>query len=71
MKPPWDIKKIDIEFGDDSWMKVQIFNDEFFEIEFLNADLSGCPVGLTAVACEEINLEVARKLRDFLNYALK
>ena len=66
--PPWDVKNIRIETGDDSdaWLVAEVFSDEEFSISF--------KPGRRAPATDEItwemNMDVARRLRDFLNYAV-
>ena len=71
----WDVKNVKIEFGmeedGDSWIHAEIFDEKEFSIAFLNAPLSGCPLGLTAVTMEGMSMDVAKKLRDFLIYATK
>ena len=66
---PWDVKTVKIELGDhgDEWLEVEIFGDKQFRITFKNADVRGSDGEQTV---EEMHMDVARRLRDFLNYAV-
>lgn len=66
----WDIKDINISLGSNcdknGFLKLEIFNDQSFGIYF-NQDHTGeCEFFL-----ESMHLNVAKKIRDFLNYAIK
>ena len=62
---PWDLKTVKIELGDhcDRWLFASVFNDSEFSISFRQSDDEEFQV-------DEMHLDVARRLRDFLNYAV-
>ena len=62
---PWDVKELRLCLdGDgDSWVKIDIFNDDSFNIKVYSG-------GEEEWWRENINLDAARRLRDFLIYAL-
>lgn len=82
---PWDVKTVKIELGGhgDEWLEVEVFDDKQFRITFKNVDIFGLNDGLTEeemrkltaeemreITVEEMHMDVARRLRDFLNYAV-
>ena len=66
---PWDVKLVKIELGDhgDEWLEVEVFSDKNFRITFKNVGMKG---GDNESTVEEMHMDVARRLRDFLNYAV-
>jgi hypothetical protein len=70
---PWDVRGIQISLGgeDDEigFLEAELFDDRF-RISFRNANLTGCPRGVDSVTLEEMDIDVAKRLRDFLNYAV-
>lgn len=66
---PWDVKTVKIELGDhgDEWLEVEVFSDKQFRITIKNVEMRGLDGELTV---EEMHMDVARRLRDFLNYAV-
>lgn len=65
----WDIKQASISLGGPSdlkgFMKVEIFNDSEFAIYFNEKTTGECDFFV-----DGIHLNAARRLRDFLNYAV-
>jgi hypothetical protein len=65
---PWDIKRLVLSLGgfDDErgFLTFEVFNDGWFAI--YEGDLTTTAPWF----CEEIPIEAARRLRDFLNYAV-
>ena len=66
---PWDVKTVKIELGnhDDEWIEMEVFSDKSFRITFKNVEFAG---GDYEKTIEEMHLDIARRLRDFLNYAI-
>lgn len=66
---PWDVKTVRIELGDhgDEWLEMEVFSDNSFRITFKNVAFVGTEGEHTV---EEMHLDIARRLRDFLNYAV-
>jgi len=66
---PWDIKQLKLSMGgiDDEkgFIRFEIFNDDTFNIYQGDRSEDG-----DEWFYEEINIEAARRLRDFLNYAV-
>ena len=75
---PWDVKTVKISLGglddENGWLEAEIFNDDTFLITFRGAHIKwGNETGgddLTDPTVEDMPLDVARRLRDFLNYAV-
>lgn len=71
---PWDIKTVKISLGGESdgngWLEVEVFNDNTLRIMFSGADMRWDTEDRSDCTVEEMPLLVARKLRDFLNYAV-
>ena len=74
---PWDKKEIKISLGGESdsngWLICEIFSDSEFLISFTGADFrfeDGQVTDKTDFTVEEMDLDVARRLRDFLIYAI-
>jgi hypothetical protein len=68
---PWDIKKLKLSLGgiDDElgFIEVEVFNDDRFSIR----DASSDNVEECKWSFDDINIEAARRLRDFLIYAVR
>lgn len=66
---PWDVKRITINLGgeDDAMLEVEIFCERQFGIRFTSIEHSGT---FENFEVEEMHMDVARRLRDFLNYAV-
>ena len=64
----WDIKKISIYPFDDSSMciTVEVFSDREFSIKMTR---DGSTLDEDSFTMEDLPLDAARRLRDFLNYA--
>ena len=66
---PWGVKQLKLSLGGEDdcngWIKIQIFHDRGLDI-YINEHHKDGPDW----CCEEIDLEAARLLRDFLNYAV-
>lgn len=64
---PWDVKTLKLSLGGESdskgWITFQVFNDTSFNI------YEGDPLN-AAWYFEEIDIAAAKRLRDFLNYAV-
>jgi hypothetical protein len=64
---PWDIKTLKLSLGgicdENGFVTFEIFDDDRFCIYAGNMD---SPKWF----CEDIDIEAARRLRDFLNYAV-
>ncbi len=67
---PWDIKTLKLSLGgqDDEkgFIVFELFNDEFFSIRDGNNNNGNG----AEWAFDDINIEAARRLRDFLIYAI-
>ena len=67
---PWDVKEVRIYLrgNDDECIKAEVVCDKAFSITLNNIDVlrSG-----NEIAIEGMHIDVARRLRDFLNYAVK
>jgi hypothetical protein len=65
---PWDVKILKLSLGGESdeygFITFEVFDDNNFSIREGDGD------GDTEWFYEEINIEAARRLRDFLNYAV-
>ena len=71
MKYPWDAKEITIMLSEENGLlEAEVFDSETFRISFRDVPMSGCPVGVTSVTVDDMSIDVARRLRDFLNYAV-
>jgi hypothetical protein len=72
--PPWDIKTINISLGgeedENGFMNIEVFNDEHFHIAFRNANVCYSETNQNDFLVENMSLSVAKRLRDFLNYAI-
>lgn len=70
MEKPWDIKtlilSVDNDEGIDDFITFQVFSDEYFFI--YEGDQSG--IVEPKWCFEELDLDAARRLRDFLVYAV-
>lgn len=66
---PWDIKRLVLSLGGyEDWkgfITFEVFNDKEFNI------FDGDGHGEGKWSYEEIEMDAARRLRDFLNYAVK
>jgi hypothetical protein len=65
----WDVKKLNLCLGgvyEDDWIKVEIFNDDSFNMYCNQTHDGNCEW-----AFEDASIEAAKKLRDFLIYALE
>ncbi len=64
---PWDVKTLKLSLGGESdskgWITFQVFNDNSFNI------YEGNPLN-AAWHFEDIDMSAAKRLRDFLNYAV-
>ena len=67
---PWDVKEVRIDLGGnyDECIKAEVFCDRAFSITLSNVDVSRSG---NEIAIEGMHIDVARRLRDFLNYAVK
>ena len=67
---PWDVKVVRIDLGgdDDECIKAEVFCDRAFSITLNNIDVL---CSKNEIAIEGMHIDVARRLRDFLNYAVK
>ena len=65
---PWDIKELTLSLGgiddENGFIRFSVFNDEYFSIHDGDSD-HDC-----AWAYHDIDMDAARRLRDFLNYAV-
>lgn len=66
---PWDVKVVKIELGghEGRWIDFEVFGDKLFRISFANVEMF---TGDGNISTGEMHMEVARRLRDFLNYAV-
>ena len=65
----WDVKEMRLCLGgdyEDDWIKVEIFNDDSF-----NMYANERPNGECEWAFENASIDAAKRLRDFLIYALE
>ena len=69
----WDVKKVEIELGDDGdeWLSVEVFGDTGFSLLFSGIETALADRdGQISTGVEGMHIDVARRLRDFLNYAV-
>ena len=66
---PWDVKTLDLSLGgpddENGFVKFRVFNDERFSIHVNENSDRECDW-----SCEDIHLDAARRLRNFLNWAI-
>ena len=71
---PWDVKTVKISLGgeadENGWLEAEGFDDETFRITFRGADMRWDTEDRSDCTVEEMPLSIARRLRDFLNYAV-
>ena len=71
---PWDVKTVNISLGgeadENGWLEAEVFDDETFRITFRGADMRWDTEDRSDCTVEEMPLSIARRLRDFLNYAV-
>ena len=71
---PWDVKTVKISLGgeadENGWLEAEVFDDETFRITFRGADMRWDTEDRSDCTVEEMPLSIARRLRDFLNYAV-
>jgi len=71
---PWDVKIVRISLGGkfdkNGFLEVEIFDDDSFRITFIDADMKSDTEDESDCTVEGMSLSVARRLRDFLNYAV-
>ena len=71
---PWDVKVVRISLGGeddaDGWLEAEVFDDKELRISFNGANIGDCQIGVTSATVEEMSIDVARRLRDFLTYAV-
>jgi hypothetical protein len=71
---PWDIKTVKISLGNEwdenGWLETEVFDDKTFRITFSGADMRWNTEDRSDCTVEDMPLSVARRLRDFLNYAV-
>lgn len=69
---PWDIRKLKISLGgpadSNGWIEAEIFDNDEFSLRFRGVDFKSDDDGMVL---ESMSSDIARRLRDFLNYALK
>lgn len=77
---PWDIKSIKISLGGETdgngFVEAEVFDNDHFRLTFENVTFSGYEIKdgkllRGEITLEDINIDFARRLRDFLNYAVK
>ena len=66
-KTTWDIKQLRLCIGYDRFITFEIFDDDSFNI-YEGDDKAGTVDGKWFY--EEIDIDAARRLRDFLNYSV-
>ena len=67
---PWDVKRVNIDLGgdDDEYIEAMVFCDRAFSIAIRKIDVLRSENEITV---DGMHIDVARRLRDFLNYAVK
>lgn len=68
------VKTVKISLGGEAdesgWLEAEVFDDETFRITFRGAAMRWDTEGRSDCTVEEMPLSIARRLRDFLNYAV-
>lgn len=72
LEKPWDVKKIDIfigvtDLGTERWINLELFDDDHLNITIKDP----FKTGKRGKVVEHISLDAAKRLRDFLIYAIK
>ena len=67
---PWDVKRVNIDLGgdDDEYIEAMVFCDRAFSIAIRKIDVLRRENEITV---DGMHIDVARRLRDFFNYAVK
>ena len=67
---PWDVKRVNIDLGgdDDEYIEAMVFCDRAFSIAIRKIDALRSENEITV---DGMHIDVARRLRDFLNYSVK